>query len=55
MNWFKLLLIIFEGLGVISSLWGVSKGEYTKVQKPIVNAIAALLGVLIIIGILIYL
>ena len=55
MFWFKVLLICLIGIGCISSLHSVSKGKYTKTEKPITNAIAALFLAFLALGIWLWL
>lgn len=55
MHWFKILLIVLLLSGIFACLRDVHRGSYSKEEKPITNAITALLNLLLIMGILTYL
>ena len=55
MEWFKIVLLVILGASVLVNLNDVSKGNYMKEQSPVSSAIAAVLGVLLISGILYFL
>lgn len=50
---FKVFLTIMWTISILVSLQSVAKGEYTKTEKPITNAISAIVG-LVLIGLLWY-
>ena len=51
MDWFKIVVLVIVGLDVLVQLCRVGKGEHQMTQKPLTNAIAAILNTLLFLGI----
>jgi hypothetical protein len=49
-----LLFNIFIIIGIVYSLYNISKGEYQKTEYPIANAISIIINLLILIGFWLY-
>ena len=50
--WFLWAMVILNSIGVLSSISKAAKGQHTIVEKPGINALSAVISLLIIIGFL---
>lgn len=55
MHWFKIVLVIFVAIAIVSGLYEAGKGNYQKESKSRAQFIGAILDGLLLWGILVYL